>query len=114
MIELFNMDSNIVKESLINDDTFILLEDLTRWNYRTPFLNAMRDVFSTMNTKEQSIIRDFLTGDFKNLDDHYKQYKFNIIDFLNKVYPDKNFNNFTDVDILEYMTELSEYYKKYN
>ena len=114
MIELFNMDSDIVKESLINDDTFILLEDLTRWNYRTPFLNAMRDVFSTMNTKEQSIIRDFLTGDFKNLDGHYKQYKFNIIDFLNKVYPDKNFNNFTDVDILEYMTELSEYYKKYN
>lgn len=114
MTELFGVDIDIVKETLINDDTFILLEDITRWDYKAPFLNAMRDVFSTLDEKTGEIIRTFLTSDFNYLDKHYKQYIKEILQFLNLLYPYENFNQKTDVDVLEYMEELQKYYQKYN
>ena len=74
----------------------------------------MRDVFSTLDKKTGEIVLNILKSDFNYLDKHYKQYIKEILQFLNLLYPYENFNQKTDVDVLEYMEELQKYYQKYN
>ena len=42
-----------------------------------------------------------------------KKYKKEIMRFLSSMYPTENMSKKTDVDIIEYMVELQEIYKKY-
>ena len=103
----------MISEKLLNDDIFILLEDLTKWSNKLNFVRAIDNSLAVMTNDDKEIIIDLLKGDFSYLDDNYKKHKKLIILFLNQMYPTENFNRKTDVTVLEYMNELQEYYQKY-
>lgn len=111
--ELVGCNSEEISETLLGDDIFILLEDLTKWSNKLNFVRAIDNSLAVMTNDDKEIIIDLLKGDFSYLDDNYKKHKKLIILFLNQMYPTENFNRKTDVTVLEYMNELQEYYQKY-
>lgn len=113
MCDMLNFDKDTVVENLLADDTFILLEELTKWSNKNVYINSIDSAFKNMSSKEIALIEQLLKNDFEYLDKNFKKEKSVIIDFLSFMYPTESFKKKTDVAILEYMTELSELYKKY-
>ena len=111
--ELIDLNKESIIEALQNDDMFILLEDLTKWQDKTLFINALQSAMLKMSKSDKKVILKLLSSDFTHLDNNYKIYKKLIILFLNNLYPTENISRKTDVAILEYMEELQEYYNKY-
>lgn len=111
--ELIDLNKESIIEALQNDDMFILLEDLTKWQDKTLFINALQSALLKMSKSDKKVILKLLSSDFTHLDNNYKINKKLIILFLNNLYPTENISRKTDVAILEYMEELQEYYNKY-
>lgn len=114
MVELWDMDKNMIEESLLNDDMFILLEELTKWNNKDIFNTYLSRTLNSLSRDEKSYIETVLNDNFETLDSTFKKNKKTIITFLNNMYPEKPMSKNTDVSLLEYMVELQEMYKKYN
>ena len=110
MIELFGCDKDTILERLSNDDIYILLEEITRWHNKDVFKRALTSALSG----NQDTILNILKGGFEEVDDNIKKYKKDIVKFLSSMYPTENMSRKTDVDLIEYMMELQEIYKKYN
>ena len=110
MIELFGCDRDTILERLSNDDIYILLEEITKWNNKDVFKRALNN--SLLGNSD--IILNILNGGFEEVDLNLKKYKKDIIKFLAGMYPTENMSKKTDVDIIEYMMELQEIYKKHN
>lgn len=113
LVELIGFTKEQIMETLANDDMFIMLEELNRWNNKKVFVNAIESAKSQMNILQQQIINDLLNNDFIYIDDNFKKHKKLIILFLENIYPTENIKRKSDVALIEYMVELQEYYKKY-
>lgn len=111
--DLMGCERDYVIETLLNDDIFILLEDLTRWTDKRTFEATVKNALSQFNSNDKSTLLDLLRSDFNYLDNNYKNNKKIIILFLNKIYPTENLSHKTDVSLLEYMSEIQELYGKY-
>lgn len=111
--DLMGCERDYVIETLLNDDIFILLEDLTRWTDKRTFEATVKNALSKFNSNDKSTLLDLLRSDFNYLDNNYKNNKKIIILFLNKIYPTENLSHKTDVSLLEYMSEIQELYGKY-
>jgi RNA polymerase sigma factor (sigma-70 family) len=114
MFDLLNFDKDMIVDAILNDDTFILLEELTKWSNKDVYINTIETAFETLDKKEKDTIINILLNDFDYLDKVYKSNKKTIVKFLNAVNPTDSFIRKSDVSILEYVDELSSLYKKYN
>lgn len=112
MLELIGCDADYIVEFLSNDDVYILLEELNRWENREVFNRTLEKSLENINNEKEIIY--ILKGDFEYLDSHLKKDKKLIVTFLNNMYPTENMSRKTDVSLLEYMSELQMYYQKYN
>lgn len=113
LVDLIGLSKSQILETLANDDMFIILEELNRWNNQNVFQRDIYAAKSQMNILQQQIIDDLLKGDFNSIDDNFKKHKKLIILFLENVYPTENMKRKSDVALIDYMVELQEYYKKY-
>ena len=113
MLSMWGMDKDMIEETFINDDTFILLEELNRWNNKELFIDTLENALNSLKDGDKEYILDVLENDFEFLDGAFKKHKKVIVLFLNNMYPTETMNRKTDVALLEYMNELQEMYKKY-
>lgn len=113
IVDIMNLDREMMIEAILSDDTFILLEELTKWSNKDVYINTLDDAINTLDKSEKKIIKDILSGDFDYLDRMFKSNKKIIIKFLSSMYPTESFIKKSDVTLLEYMDELAELYKKY-
>ena len=113
IVELVGFTKEQIIEALESDDMFILLEELNKWNNRLVFMRAISDAVKNFDKQSVLIIMDLLKNDFEYLDSNFKKNKNLIILFLRSLYPTENMNRKTDMDLLEYMMELHDYYNKY-
>lgn len=113
MFDIMHLDKHMMVEAIIEDDMFILLEELTKWSNKTVYTNTIENVLDELDTKERKIILDILSDDFEYLDKVFKSNKKLIIKFLGLVNPTESYSRKTDVTLLEQMFELAELYKKY-
>lgn len=114
VVELIHMDREQIIESLLNDDTFILLEELNRWSTADKFENAITTAIHDMSGEDSGVITELLKGDFDDIDNLYKKNKKIIVIFLSNMYPTESFTRKSDVAIIDRMHELQETYKKFN
>lgn len=113
MFDLMNLNKDMIVESIMSDNTFILLEELTKWADKKVYVNTITGALENLSKSEEKIITQILKGDFDYLDSHLKPNKKLIIKFLGLVYPTDSFSRKTDVSLLEFMIELMDLYKKY-
>lgn len=113
MIDIMNFEKDMMIEAIISDDTFILLEELTKWSNKDVYINTLEDVLDNFDKNDSKIIRDILSKEFDYLDKVFKANKKLIVKFLSAMYPTESFVKKSDVSLLEYMDELSNIYKKY-
>ena len=114
MFDIMNLDKEQMIEAILADDTYILLEELTKWSNKNVYINTLNTVFDELTDIEVGIIKQILESDFDYLDKVFKKEKKLIIKFLGLMNPTESFARKTDVALLEYMTELGDLYKKYN
>lgn len=114
VVELIHMDREQIIESLLNDDTFILLEEINRWSNAGRFESALNAALDVLDHKSVDIIIDLLQGSFDDLDSQYKKNKKLIIIFLSNMYPTETFYRKSDVEIIDRMHELQEVYNRFN
>lgn len=113
MLDIMNLDKNMMVESILADDMFILLEELTKWSDPEVFIATLDNVFNSMNDNEVKTIKNILSNDFEHLDKVFKSYKKLIIKFLGLMNPTESFNRKTDVTLLDNMNEIGVLYKKH-
>ena len=113
MCSLYNAPKDVILETLLNDDMFILLEELNRWNNKNIFRQQLYLAFETLEHDEIDVINNLIQGDFTLLDNNYKRNKKTIIKFLKEMYPTENVAKKSDVSILEYMQDIQNAYQKY-
>lgn len=113
MGELFGMDKDTIFETLLNDDIFILLEELNRWNNKEVFKTSIESALSNIDGEDKVILNNMLIGDFNTIDDNFKKNKKLIILFLGLLYPTESMSRKSDVSLIEYMVEIQDLYKKY-
>ena len=114
MLGVMHYDKSMIVEAILSDDTFIMLEEITKWSNKDIYLNTVEMALSELATNEKKIIVTLLDNDFEYLDNHFKSYKKVIVKFLNLIYPTETFNRKSDVAILESMDELISLYKQYH
>ena len=114
VVELIHMDREQIIESLLNDDTFILLEEINRWSNAGRFESTLNAALDVLDQKSADIIIDLLQGSFDDLDSQYKKNKKLIIIFLSNMYPTETFYRKSDVEIIDRMHELQEVYNRFN
>lgn len=113
MVQLCGMDRATIMEALVNDDMFILLEELNKWADSNAFRFAFNSALSEMSPNDSKCIIDIAKRDFDFLDGSFKKCKKSIILFLNHMYPTESMSRKSDVSLLEYMVEVQEAYKKH-
>lgn len=110
MIELMGFSKEEILEALINDDMFILLEELNRWKNKDVFNRSLNTSYNSLDSQEKSIINDIIEGDFEILDSSYKKNRKTIVKFLSYMYPSESMSRKSDVSILELMQEVQQAY----
>lgn len=113
MINMMGMDRSYIIESLCNDDMFILLEELNKWNDKETFEVVLNQALSGLDKKDSLYILNVLKEDFDFLDGSFKKHKKIIILFLNMMHPTESMSRKSDVSLLEYMMDIQETYQKY-
>jgi hypothetical protein len=113
MVQLCGMDRATIMDALVNDDMFILLEELNKWADSNAFRFAFNSALSEMSPSDSKCIIDIAKRDFDFLDGSFKKCKKSIILFLNHMYPTESMSRKSDVSLLEYMVEVQEAYKKH-
>lgn len=113
MVDLLHLDKGMMVETILSDDMFIMLEELTRWSNKEVYINTIDGALELLDKKEQKIIVDLLSNDFEHLDKSFKSNRKLIVKFLGLVNPTDSYARKTDVAILEYMLELADLYKKH-
>ena len=113
LLSLFGMSKEFIMESLIKDDTFILLEELNRWGNKDVFIDTLDTSLNKLNGKDKKLIENILEGDFETLDSNFKKNKHMIIEFLSHMYPTEPMLKKSDVSLLDYMSEIQDYYQEY-
>lgn len=113
MVGLVGMDKETILETLINDDMFILLEELNQWNDKELFKEKVEIALSRLSRNDSKYILEVLQKGFEYLDSTFKKNKNVIILFLNELYPTEPMTNKTDVSLIEYMMDIYEAYQKH-
>lgn len=112
--DMYDRPKNEIYETLINDDVFVLLESVTKWDSREKLSNSINSALDQMadTTKADYIVRCMRDG-FDFVDSTYRKHKNGIVEFLSIMEPTETFGKRSDAFILDKMTELSDLCKKY-
>lgn len=109
MLDSYSYGKSFVLETLSGDDTYILLNEMTRWDDPRVFL-PMVDGALKMSDK---IIPKILDGDFNTIDQNLKKNKMQIVKFLTIMYPAEDFRRKSDVDLLQLMSDVQSAWKEH-
>ena len=113
MVSMVGMDKVAIFEMMVNDDIFILLEELNQWNDKTLFKTTMEMALTKLPKEGSKYIIEVMQKGFEYLDSTFKKNKKIIILFLNEVYPTEPMSKKTDVSLIEYMMDIHDAYQKH-
>ena len=115
MNELIYMDNKqVIYESLISNDMFILFEELNKWSNPKSFKQTIINILNNISIEESKYLIDCLEQGFEFIDNTYKKHKKLLIHILRELYPTETFNNKSDVTIINKIVELSDISNNYN
>ena len=114
LAEMYNHPKNEIYEALINDDMFILLEAVTKWDSKDKLSNSISGALEAMadTTKADYIVHCLREG-FDYIDSTYRKNKLVIMEFLSIIEPTETFGKRSDAFIIDKISEISEMCSKH-
>lgn len=113
MTSLVGLNRSMIIDALINDDIFILLEELNSMSDKESFKAIIEPALARLPKADSKYILKVLQEGFDYLDSTFKKNKKVIILFLSDVYPTEAIANKTDVALLEYMMNIYNMYQEH-
>lgn len=113
MTSLVGLNRSMIIDALINDDIFILLEELNSMSDKESFKAIIEPALARLPKADSNYILKVLQEGFDYLDSTFKKNKKVIILFLSDVYPTEAIANKTDVALLEYMMNIYNMYQEH-
>lgn len=113
LAKVFDAGKEVIIETLLSNDRYILLESLDRWPSKSKYQDAVDKATNPLSVDDALFIFDCLRTEKGFLEKNYKKYKPAIIAFLNNLYPAESFRRADDDEIIERMNELIDYSKEY-
>ena len=110
---LYNQPREVIVESLIKDNMYVLLEEINQWSNATQFKNAVNHATDVLDIEDAKFIYDCIDKGFDFVDAHLRKMKPVIMAFLSNLYPTTSFKRKSDIDILDYMQDLNITSKTY-
>ena len=107
-------DKQIIYETLISNDMFILLEELNKWSNSNSFKQSILSILNNMSVEDSKYFIGCLENGFNFIDETYKKHKKLLIYILRELYPTESFTNKSDVTIINKIVELSDISNNYN
>lgn len=111
-IDNMNKSREEIIEALLQDDMYILLEDLTRWSDPVVLENTVNSVISRYDDESADFLVECLKSDFSFLEENYRDNRKLIVHFLENMNPTQSFNKKSDLYILNEMETIVNSYKK--
>lgn len=106
-----NIKSDIF-ETLLNDETYLYLENLTRFNNQNKFDNIVGNTINEFNYEDSKVIESCLTNEIDYIDNIYDEYKYLLLEFVSKLNPTKIYKD--DLSIINEVAAISNLYKEYH
>lgn len=113
LVDCIGQSKEGIMESMLQDDIYILLEELTRWSNKEYFKQILTNSIAGFDNKSAEFLLECLNGGFDYIDNHFKKNKRLIIAFLEKMYPTENFYRKSDVYIIEKFIDIVDSYNEY-
>ena len=96
-------------EVLLNDDVYLMLEEVNRWRNPEMLFSAVEGASKGIETT----INPFLENNGEYLNANYKENVKIIKEFLSNIYPTESFIRKPDEYVMEKFTEITLLYQKY-
>lgn len=109
---MIGLDKQQIVEMLVNDDIYILLEDVTRWSDKSSFTKSYMYAMSTLSDKDKDIVKQALNGGFNTIDSSLRHNSTIYKNFLRAFDPTSS-GRYTDGDLIDGMVNISNYALKY-
>lgn len=109
---MIGMNRERIMEVFVNDDIFIMLEEVNRFNTAAGFKKYYDYALGQLSANEQEAVKAALAGGFATIDSTLRHNQNIYKKFLRSLNPTVG-SNFTDGDIIDGMTTASEYVSKY-
>ena len=109
-----NNTPETIMDAMISDDLFIMLQESTRWLDCNEFNGAVARALETIDEGAQEHIMACLENDLNFIDEHYDEYRRDIMAFLESVYPTECIRRKSDVEVISLINELNENHHTHN
>lgn len=106
MCETYMMEKSDIIESFLFDDTYILIESLTKWNSKDKFQKAVNKATDFLNVDDALFIYNILQNKTELSEKNLKTYHNAITKFLSEIYPEKSYKNAKNNELANTMKEL--------
>lgn len=113
MCETYEMEKADIIESFLFDDTYILIESLTKWKSKDKFQKTINNATDFLNVDDALFIYNTLQNKEELNEQNIKKYKNAIIKFLSEVYPDSSYKNAKNDELENIMRELQSVSMKF-
>lgn len=112
--EMYSRPKSEIYEALMNDDVFVLLETITKWDSKDKLSGSLNNALDRLSdTAKADYIVKCLKGGFEFVDSTYRKNKQTIVEFLSTLEPTETYGKRSDAFILDKMSELSDLCRKY-
>lgn len=108
LAEMVNLDKESIREALYQDNTYIMLEEITRWDNKQALTTAVYAACDKLDIQEAKFIFDCLTKGIDFFNSKLRGNKKLVVFFLSEVYPTENMSRKSDSELANYMSELIE------
>lgn len=108
LCETIGMDKEYIKETFYHDSTYLLLEEVTRWNDKGHLVNAVYAACDKLKSNDVKIILDFLTRNTDYLNANIKKNKNLVSLFLSEIYPFISMRHKSEQELAAYMHEIMD------
>ena len=113
MCETYAMDKAGIIDSFLFDDTYMLIESLTRWNSKDKFQKAVNNATDFLNVDDALFIYNILQNKTDLTEKNLKAHRNAVVKFLNEIYPENTYKNAKNEELVETLRELQSVSMKF-
>lgn len=106
MCETYTMEKSDIIESFLFDDTYILIESLTKWNSKDKFQKAVNKATDFLNVDDALFIYNVLQNKIDLTEKNLKKYRGAVEKFLGEIYPENSYKNAKNEELENTLKEL--------